>query len=57
MAEKKQKEITINLADAESYFRGGGMTILNKNFHFLQDKDYMTIHKDLASDAKEEKRI
>ena len=51
------KEINIDLSKAESYFRGGGMTIINHNFHFLQDKNYMKIHQNLAMDNKEEKRI
>ena len=57
MSEKKQKQIMIDLSKAESYFRGGGMTIINKNFHFLLDKNFMEINKSLASDDKEEKRI
>ena len=57
MNKKKQKEVVINLSGAESYFMGSGMTILNRNFHFLQDKKFLKIHRELCMDEKEEKRI
>ena len=57
MVEKKNKEITIDLSKAESYFRGGGMTILNGNFHFLQNENFVKIHKELEIDNDEGKRI
>ena len=51
------KEITIDLSRAESYFRADGMTILNRNFHFLQDTNFIKIHENLCDGTEEKKRI
>ncbi len=50
-------KITIDLSKVNSHFRAEGMIVLNRNFHFLQDENFMKIYNALSNDGKEKSRI
>ena len=48
MSEKiSDNKITIDLSKAKSHFRAEGMTVINRNFHFLQDENFMKVYNNL----------
>ena len=58
MSEKiSDNKITIDLSKVSSHFRAEGMIVLDRNFHFLQDKNFMKIYNTLSNDGKEKSRI
>jgi len=58
MSEKiSDNKITIDLSKAKSHFRAEGMTVINRNFHFLQDENFMKVYNNLTNDEKEKSRI
>ena len=51
------KKITIDLSKVRSHFNADGMTVLDRIFYFLQNKNFMKIYDNLSSNREEKNKI